>query len=98
MVTGRLICCIYSFVHYRQQLSLVYDEIRQVDPLDSQDEAHLALLTRPELGITFSKIHCWRLTQYNKCVFLDADTLVSTIRQKKRRKSFLCLSSTACIY
>ncbi|XP_072034069.1 glycogenin-1-like isoform X2 [Amphiura filiformis] len=60
----------------RQQLSLVYDDIRQVDPLDSHDEAHLALLTRPELGITFSKLHCWRLTQYSKCVFLDADTLV----------------------
>ncbi|XP_072044478.1 glycogenin-1-like [Amphiura filiformis] len=60
----------------RQQLSLVYDDIRQVDLLDSHDEAHLALLTRPELGITFSKLHCWRLTQYTKCVFLDADTLV----------------------
>ncbi|CAH2050084.1 unnamed protein product, partial [Iphiclides podalirius] len=26
--------------------------------------------------ITFTKIHCWNLTQYEKCVFLDADTLV----------------------
>ena len=33
-------------------------------------------MKRPELGVTLSKIHCWRLTQYNKCVFLDADTLI----------------------
>jgi len=33
-------------------------------------------LCSSELGITFTKLHCWRLTQYRKCVFLDADTLV----------------------
>ncbi|XP_070537778.1 glycogenin-1-like isoform X2 [Ptychodera flava] len=60
----------------RQLLTEVFHCITQVDPLDSNDEANLALLTRPELGITFSKLHCWRLTQYNKCVFMDADTLV----------------------
>lgn len=60
----------------RQLLVDVFDSITQVNPLDSHDEANLALLTRPELGITFSKLHCWRLTQYNKCVFMDADTLV----------------------
>ncbi|XP_071838929.1 glycogenin-1-like isoform X4 [Apostichopus japonicus] len=60
----------------RRQLTMVYDHIQQVDPLDSHDTAHLALLARPELGITFSKIHCWTLTQYTKCVFLDADCLV----------------------
>lgn len=47
-----------------------------MDVLDSGDAAHLALLQRPELGITFTKIHCWNLTQFEKCVFLDADTLV----------------------
>lgn len=47
-----------------------------MDLLDSGDTTNLALLTRPELGITFTKIHCWNLTQYRKCVFLDADTLV----------------------
>lgn len=60
----------------RRQLTMIYDHIQQVDPLDSHDAAHLALLARPELGITFSKIHCWTLTQYTKCVFLDADCLV----------------------
>ena len=51
--------------------------IQEVNVLDSADTAHLALLARPELGITFTKLHCWTLTQYTKCVFLDADTLVS---------------------
>eukprot|EP00057_Strongylocentrotus_purpuratus_P023850 XP_011678324.1 PREDICTED: glycogenin-1 isoform X3 [Strongylocentrotus purpuratus] len=60
----------------RRQLSMLYDYIQEVNPLDSQDDAHLALLTRPDLGITFTKLYSWRLTQYSKCVFLDADTLV----------------------
>ncbi|XP_047519861.1 glycogenin-1-like isoform X6 [Pieris napi] len=59
----------------RERLSAVF-EVVTVDVLDSQDAAHLALLQRPELGITFTKIHCWNLTQYEKCVFLDADILV----------------------
>ncbi|XP_063967733.1 glycogenin-1-like isoform X3 [Lytechinus pictus] len=60
----------------RRQLSMLYDYIQEVNPLDSQDDAHLALLTRPDLGITFTKLYSWRLTRYSKCVFLDADTLV----------------------
>lgn len=60
----------------RQQLSEVFDLISVVDVLDSKDKANLALLTRPDLGVTFTKLHCWRLTQYKKAVFLDADTLV----------------------
>ena len=47
-----------------------------MEELDSGDAENLALLTRPELGVTFSKLHAWRLTQYSKCVFLDADALV----------------------
>ncbi|CAH2102837.1 unnamed protein product [Euphydryas editha] len=60
----------------RERLRAVFAEVVLVDVLDSGDAAHLALLQRPELGITFTKIHCWNLTQYEKCVFLDADTLV----------------------
>lgn len=61
----------------RLSLQNVFDEVIVVDLMDSGDDAHLSLLGRPELGITFTKIHCWTLTQYTKCVFLDADTLVS---------------------
>ena len=49
-----------------------------MDVLDSGDAAHLALMARPELGVTLTKLHCWTLTQFSKCVFLDADCLVST--------------------
>lgn len=61
---------------YRHRLERVWDELVLVEELDSCDAEHLSLLTRPELGVTFSKIHAWRLTQYSKCVFLDADAMV----------------------
>jgi len=53
-----------------------FDDMVAVDAMDSCDISNLSLLDRPELGITFTKISCWTLTQYTKCVFLDADTLV----------------------
>lgn len=65
----------------RLALENVFDEVITVDVMDSGDRLHLALLGRPELGITFTKIHCWTLTQYSKCVFLDADTLVSLLNR-----------------
>ncbi|KAL1123667.1 hypothetical protein AAG570_002743 [Ranatra chinensis] len=60
----------------RGQLNAVFGTVEEVDVMDSKDAANLALLARPDLGITFTKLHCWRLTQFNKCIFLDADTLV----------------------
>lgn len=60
----------------QQQLREVFDHVELVDVLDSGDSTNLELLKRPELGVTFTKLHCWRLTQFRKCVFLDADCLV----------------------
>ncbi|ELK09002.1 Glycogenin-2 [Pteropus alecto] len=60
----------------RLVLSRVFDEVIEVNLVDSADDVHLAFLRRPELGVTLTKLHCWTLTQYGKCVFLDADTLV----------------------
>lgn len=60
----------------RERLSQVWDELVDIEELDSGDAEHLALLSRPELGVTFSKINAWRLVHYTKCVFLDADTLI----------------------
>ncbi|KAM7045664.1 glycogenin-2-like isoform 1-T1 [Molossus nigricans] len=54
----------------------VFDEVIEVNLLDSADYIHLAFLKRPELGVTLTKLHSWTLTHYSKCVFLDADTLV----------------------
>ncbi|XP_031329782.1 glycogenin-2-like isoform X3 [Photinus pyralis] len=60
----------------RAKLASVFNVVVDVNILDSKDEANLRLLKRPELGVTFTKLHCWRLTQFEKCVFLDADTMV----------------------
>ncbi|XP_029973566.1 glycogenin-1a [Salarias fasciatus] len=60
----------------RDALRSIFDEVCVVDVMDSGDAAHLAMMKRPDLGVTFTKLHCWRLTQYSKCVFMDADTLV----------------------
>ena len=78
---------IFLFFCYREQLQSVFDVVKVVDVLDSKDETNLALLKRPELGITFTKLHCWRLTEFEKCVFLDADTLVSFSEKEKLQKS-----------
>lgn len=74
----KIICMNYEIVP-RERLRAVFTDVIVVDVLDSRDATHLALLQRPELGITFTKIHCWGLTQFEKCVFLDADTLVSNL-------------------
>lgn len=60
----------------REVLQSIFDEVCVVNLMDSGDAAHLALMKRPDLGVTFTKLHCWTLTQYSKCVFMDADTMV----------------------
>ncbi|CAF3804114.1 unnamed protein product [Adineta steineri] len=60
----------------KETLESCFDEVIIVDELNSNDEEHLALLRRPELGITYTKINCWLLEQYTKCVFLDSDCVV----------------------
>lgn len=62
-------------VAIRSMLEGVFSKVVVVDVLDSGDSAHLSLMKRPELGVTFTKLHCWTLTDYSKCVFLDADML-----------------------
>ncbi|CAO1333314.1 unnamed protein product [Diamesa tonsa] len=60
----------------QNKLKSVFDVVQLVNVLDSKDSANLAVLKRPELGITFTKLNCWKLTQFEKCVFLDADVLI----------------------
>ncbi|VDN13151.1 unnamed protein product [Dibothriocephalus latus] len=76
--TKQLVCMVTRSVNeaLKSILAEVFDHVELVDVLDSKDELNLALLSRPDLGVTFTKLHCWRLTQYSKAVFLDADTLV----------------------
>ncbi|VDN84046.1 unnamed protein product [Brugia pahangi] len=76
--TKKLHCMITNGVsqQLRDELAATFDSINLVNILDSNDTANLHLIGRPDLGVTFTKIHCWRLTQYTKCIFLDADCLV----------------------
>ncbi|XP_032362456.1 glycogenin-2 isoform X1 [Etheostoma spectabile] len=60
----------------RLALQEAFDDVITVEGMDSEDHLRLSLLGRAELGITFTKIHCWSLSRFSKCVFLDADTLV----------------------
>jgi glycogenin glucosyltransferase len=63
--------------HMLELLKTVYDDASSCTELDSKDKTHLNMIHRPELGVTFTKLHVWRLTQYSKCVYLDSDTLVA---------------------
>ena len=66
------------FASFRVRLREIWDEIIIIDEISSHDVENLELIQRPELGVTFTKLHVWKLVQHTKCVFLDADTLVLT--------------------
>ena len=66
----------YLFISLSALMNEVFDDVIEVNVLDSGDATNLKLLGRPDLAVTFTKLHCWRLTQYTKGVFLDADTMV----------------------
>jgi glycogenin glucosyltransferase len=60
-----------------QLLRRVFEgNVIETESLDSADTRNLALLGRPDLGSTFTKLRLWQLTQFRKLVYLDADTLV----------------------
>ncbi|KAM3181201.1 hypothetical protein ACTXT7_014830 [Hymenolepis weldensis] len=63
--------------NFRILLDDVFDNLVVVKPLHSREEGNLNLLRRPDLGITYTKLYCWKLIEFSKCVFLDADTMVS---------------------
>ncbi|XP_014679384.1 PREDICTED: uncharacterized protein LOC106819151 isoform X2 [Priapulus caudatus] len=61
----------------RRLLNEVYDDVREVSLMDSKDEEKLAMMKRPELGVTLTKLRAWNvLDDFRRCVFLDADTMV----------------------
>ncbi|KAJ1834204.1 glycogenin glucosyltransferase [Coemansia sp. RSA 2711] len=59
-----------------ERLELAFDRVVCVPILQSADTANLALLGRPDLGSTVTKIGIWNLTEYARIAYLDADTLV----------------------
>ncbi|KAI9319996.1 nucleotide-diphospho-sugar transferase [Dichotomocladium elegans] len=58
----------------RQLLQECQYNVIQVDPIYTTRPDNLVLLGRPDLAATLTKINLWRLKQYKKVVFLDADT------------------------
>ncbi|KAI5778978.1 nucleotide-diphospho-sugar transferase [Peziza echinospora] len=57
------------------ELALRYDYVIPVPVISGNAPANLALLGRPELNETFTKINLWKQTQFRKIVYLDADVL-----------------------
>ncbi|KAG6862131.1 hypothetical protein C0995_004213 [Termitomyces sp. Mi166 len=56
-------------------LRKVFDLVIGVETILQQDEAGLALLGRLDLNTVLTKLHVFRLTQFSKIIFLDADVL-----------------------
>ncbi|BGP47109.1 glycogenin glucosyltransferase [Rhodotorula kratochvilovae] len=59
-----------------QALTRAFDVVVGVESIVTQSWEELKLLGRRDLAATLTKLHLFRLTQYEKVVFLDADTLV----------------------
>ena len=62
------------FLSYRCRLRKTWDNIIDIETLG--DETLSSCLEQPNLEKIFMKLKLWKLTQFTKCVFLDADTLV----------------------
>lgn len=66
--TRKLICMVTKGVsdNVRALLRQQWDDLVEVETMDSNDPDALALLGRPELGMTFTKLFAWQLTDYEK--------------------------------
>lgn len=54
----------------------IYDQIIEVEPISNPSTENLNLLGRLDLQASLTKINIWRQVQYQKVVYLDADTVV----------------------
>ncbi|XP_076321381.1 uncharacterized protein LOC143230936 isoform X2 [Tachypleus tridentatus] len=61
---------------FRNMLANVYDIVQSVRLLGTQGTTQIALLDQPDLGVSFTKLHAWRLIQFSKCIFLDPEVIV----------------------
>ncbi|KAG9236688.1 nucleotide-diphospho-sugar transferase [Amylocarpus encephaloides] len=55
------------------QLRAIYDYIIPVERVVNQSPGNLFLMNRADLHSTFTKINLWKLVQFRKIVFVDAD-------------------------
>ncbi|KAF5384986.1 hypothetical protein D9615_001307 [Tricholomella constricta] len=56
-------------------LRRAFDIVIGVEVITQEDKAGLALLGRLDLSTVLTKLHVFRLTQFSKIIFLDADVL-----------------------
>ncbi|KDQ19735.1 glycosyltransferase family 8 protein [Botryobasidium botryosum FD-172 SS1] len=56
-------------------LRKAFDVVVGVEVIEEGQEEGLRLLGRPDLNLVLTKLHVFRLTQYKKILFLDADVL-----------------------
>ncbi|KAN0133220.1 glycosyltransferase [Lactarius tabidus] len=56
-------------------LRKAFDVVVGVEIIEEENERGLQLLGRPDLTTVLTKLHVFRLTQYSKIIFLDADIL-----------------------
>ncbi|KAH7916424.1 nucleotide-diphospho-sugar transferase [Hygrophoropsis aurantiaca] len=56
-------------------LRRTFDVVIGVETIYQRDDKGLNLLGRPDLKTVLTKLHIFRLTQYSKIIFLDADVL-----------------------
>ncbi|GAA5868169.1 hypothetical protein JCM8547_003367 [Rhodosporidiobolus lusitaniae] len=59
-----------------QALEKAFNLVVGVETIATESWEELKLLGRRDLALTLTKLHLFRLTQYDKVLFLDADTLV----------------------
>ncbi|GAA5987163.1 hypothetical protein JCM10908_001056 [Rhodotorula pacifica] len=59
-----------------QALDKAFDQVIGVEPILTKSWEELRLLGRQDLAASLTKLHVFRLTQFEKVLYLDADTLV----------------------
>ena len=57
------------------ELRSLYDHVIPIERIGNPTPANLFLMNRPDLLYTFTKINLWRLTQFRKVVYVDADVV-----------------------
>jgi glycogenin glucosyltransferase len=60
----------------QDRLATGYDILIPVEPMSGISTKNLAIIGRPDLHMTLTKIQLWGLTQFKRVLYLDADTLV----------------------
>ncbi|KAK3670238.1 glycogenin glucosyltransferase [Recurvomyces mirabilis] len=57
------------------ELQSLYNYVIPIERIGNPSPANLYLMNRPDLLYTFTKINLWRLTQFRKIVYVDADVV-----------------------